>query len=83
MIRILAFSLAVFCRGRTTHANSDVMHLLLYQGWLNYNRIKKIKVKTKKNQIYDNPFGFTSEISIKRELRKYPNSKSKQNAYQI
>ena len=79
MIRMLAFSFAVFCRGRTRNTNSDVMHLLLY-----YNRIKKIEVKIKKNQIYDNPFGFISEItSIKQELRKYHNSKSKQNTYQI
>ena len=39
--RMLVFSWVVFCRGRTTYPISDVMHLVLYSGWLNYNWVKK------------------------------------------
>ena len=30
LIGVLSFSLAVFCRGRTTYANNYIMDMLLY-----------------------------------------------------
>ena len=50
---------------------------------VNYNRTDKNEVKTKKNQIYDKPLAFFSEIYQKQELQKYHSWKSEQNAYEI
>ena len=76
---MFAFSLAVFCRGKATYVNSDIMDLLLYKGWLNYKKIRKAEAKNNKNQIYDKSLEYPFEISKKQKLQKYHNRKSEQN----